>query len=169
MPARSLEPARESEAERLLTRFSADQVVMFYALRMVNEVRRERHASGLALDTAFAAALATIHRTPVLAVALPDTGTLRRAFRAIFPALDPLAVPDGWFDPNHTSAETGSRFFNDVNRVSSMFRDEYMYDQLAAALQVPGARVFAEVGRDHIPAQAAALRCVLGVAASDQR
>jgi hypothetical protein len=77
--------------------------------------------------------------------------------------MDPLAVPDRWLDPERTSAERGSLFFNDVNRASSMFRDEFMYDQLAAALQVSGARVFAEVARDHIPAQAAALRCVLGV------
>lgn len=82
--------------------------------------------------------------------------------------MDPLAVPDRWIDPQHTSAETGSLFFNDVNRASSMFRDEYMYDQLAAALQGSGARVFAEVGRDPIPAQAAALRCVLGVSQKEK-
>lgn len=169
VPAHSLEPSREAEAEHLLTRFTGDQVVMFYALRMVNEERREDHVSGPALDTVFALALARTHRAPVLAGVLADTGALRRAFANEFPTLDPLSVPDGWFDPNHTSAETGSRFFNDVNRMSSMFRDEYMYSQLAAALQVPGARVFAEVGRDHVPAQAAALRCVLGVDTSDQR
>jgi hypothetical protein len=43
-----------------------------------------------------------------------------------------------------------------------------MYGKLAAAVQTPGARVFAEVGRDHIPAQAAALRCVLGVGTNEK-
>jgi hypothetical protein len=167
VPAHSLEPSREAEVESLLTHFSAQQLVMFYVLRIVNEERREDHVSGSALDSAFATALAYIQRTPKLAGVLPDTGALRAAFGAIFPTMDPLAVPDRWFDPNHTSAEIGSKFFNDVNRASSMFRDEYMYDQLAAALQVPGARVFAEVGRDHIPAQAAALRCVLGIGTNE--
>jgi hypothetical protein len=161
--ARSLEPSRESEVESLLRQFSGEQLMMFYALRIVNELRTRRHLSGLAVDTAFASALAQTHRTPKLAGTLSDTVALREAFARLFPTMDPLAVPDRWFDPERTSAETGSLFFNDVNRASSMFRDEYMYDQLAAALQVSGARVFAEVGRDHIPAQAAALRCVLGV------
>jgi hypothetical protein len=163
VPARSLEPSREAEVESLLSQFSDEQLVMFYALRIVNELRTRRHLSGPAVDTAFASALVQTHRTPKLAGILPDTSALRAAFARLFPTMDPLAVPDRWIDPQHTSGETGSLFFNDVNRASSMFRDEYMYDQLAAALQVSGARVFAEVGRDHIPAQAAALRCVLGV------
>jgi hypothetical protein len=168
VPAHSLEPSREAEVRSLLRQFSAEQLVMFYVLRIVNEERRESHVSGSSLDTAFATDLAYIHRTPNLAGVLPDTSALRAAFGAVFPAIDPLAVPDRWFDPNHTSAETGSKFFNDVNRASSMFRDEYMYDQLAAALQAPRAKVFAEVGRDHIPAQAAAFRCVLGVGTNEK-
>jgi hypothetical protein len=159
--ARSLEPPREAEVDRLIGQFSPEQLVMFYSLRIVNELRTRRNLSGSAVDTAFAYALAETHRTPKLAAILPDTNALRATFATLFPAIDPLALPERWIDPMHTSAETGSLFFNDVNRASSMFRDEYMYDQLAAALQVPGAKVFAEVGRDHIPAQAAALRCVL--------
>jgi hypothetical protein len=168
VPAHSLEPSREAEVASLLHQFLAEQLVMFYVLRIVNEERRESHVYGSALDTAFATDLAYIHRTPNLAGVLSDTSALRAAFGAVFPTTDPLAVPDRWFDPNHSSAETGSKFFNDVNRASSMFRDEYMYDQLAAALQVPGVRVFAEVGRDHIPAQAAALRCVLGAGTNEK-
>jgi hypothetical protein len=164
VPARSLEPSRAAEVEHLLGQFQPDQLVMFFALRIVNEERTRMHVSGPALDTAFAQALADTHRrAPQLAGALPDTAALRAAFARSFPDIDPIFAPDRWFDPNHTSAETGSVFFNDVNRASSMFRDQYMYEQLAGALQVPGARVFAEVGRDHIPAQAAALRCTLGV------
>ena len=168
IPARSLEPSRAAEVERLLGQLQPDQLVMFFALRIVNEERTRMHVSGPALDTAFAQALADTHRrAPQLAGALPDTTALRAAFPRTLPDVDPIFAPDRWFDPNHTSAETGSVFFNDVNRASSMFRDEYMYEQLAAALQVPGARVFAEVGRDHIPAQAAALRCALGIGAGE--
>ncbi len=164
VPARSLEPSRAAEVDHLLGQFPPEQVMLFFSLRIVNEVRTRLHPTGRALDTAFAQAVAdTRKRAPQLADVLPDTSALRAAFGRVFPRMDPILVPDQWFDPNHTSAETGSVFFNDVNRASSLFRDEYMYDQLAAALQASGARVFAEVGRDHIPAQAAALRCVLGV------
>jgi hypothetical protein len=168
VPARSLEPSRAAEVEHLLGQFQPEQLVMFFALRIVNEERTRMHVSGPALDSAFAQALADTHRrAPQLAGALPDTTALRTAFARTFSDVDPIFAPDRWFDPNHTSAETGSVFFNDVNRASSMFRDEYMYEQLAAALQVSGARVFAEVGRDHIPAQAAALRCALGIGAGE--
>ena len=47
-----------------------------------------------------------------------------------------------------------------MNRASSAFRDVHMYRLLAQAWK-PGARIFVAVGRDHIPAQAAALRCAL--------
>lgn len=144
---------------------TAEQLIMFFSLRIVNEIRARQYAAGRALDSAFALALADTHRrAPQLANVLPDTTALGAAFARDFPNVDPRFVPDGWFDPEHTLAETGSVFFNEVNRASSLFRDAYMFDQLSAALQVPGARVFAEVGRDHIPAQAAALRCVLEAA-----
>ena len=163
IPAQSLEPTRAAEVDALSKTFSPEQLIMFFSLRIVNEIRTRQHAAGRALDSAFALALVDTHRrAPRLASALPDTTALRAAFARVFPNLDPLFVPDRWFDPEHTSAETGSVFFNEVNRASSLFRDEYMFEQLAAALHLPGARVFAEVGRDHIPAQAAALRCVLG-------
>lgn len=163
VPAHSLEPSRAAEVDYLLGHFTPEQVMLFFTLRIVNEDRNQLHKAGLALDTAFAAALTDMRRrAPQLANVFSDTSALRASFRRTFPTVDPILAPDRWFDPNHTSAETGSVFFNDVNRASSLFRDEYMYDQLAAALLVTGARVFAEVGRDHIPAQAAALRCVLG-------
>jgi hypothetical protein len=49
---------------------------------------------------------------------------------------------------------------NDINRELSAFRDIYMY-RLIAHTWRPGVRIFAEVGRDHIPAQAEALKCAL--------
>jgi hypothetical protein len=70
-------------------------------------------------------------------------------------------VPDSWFDPVPSEEGTGKGLFNNVNSAGSFFRDVYMYRLLAAGTATPGARVFAEVGRDHIPAQAAALRCLM--------
>jgi hypothetical protein len=64
------------------------------------------------------------------------------------------------FDPLKSSAETGGIFTNDVNRASSEFRTRHMYTVLATAA-ARADRVFAVVGRDHVPAQAAALRCAL--------
>lgn len=114
-----------------------------------------------AKDGVPAHSLAQTHRTQQLRDVLADTSALRAALATWVPGESPQHAPTSWFDPRRTSAETGSRFFNDVNRVDSMFRDVYMYRQLAAAAQDSSARIFAEVACDHIPAQAAALRCAL--------
>lgn len=160
VPTESLEPSREDEAAGLLHTFTAEQLVLFYVARPLTEARERRGLSRASLDSLLPEVLDAIQRVPPLAGALPDTAAYRTAFARWFPNLAPTAVPTNWFDPRRTSSETGSRFFNDVNAASSAFRDLFMYHRVAAAWH-PGVRIFAAVGRDHIPAQAPALRCAL--------
>jgi hypothetical protein len=158
--AHSLEPTRDLEAQALLREFSAEQLVLFYVTRMVEEQRDRRGLRGRALDSLFVLSLDRVNQVRPLAGALPDTVAFFTAYRRWFPSGDPGSAPSIWFDPFHTSGETGSKFMNDVNRASSRFRDVSMVRTLAHACG-PSARVFAAVGRDHVPAQAAALRCAL--------
>jgi hypothetical protein len=162
IPARSLEPSRADEVAALLASFSADDLVMFYTLRPLTELRTRMNATRPTLDSALVRQLAYMHRFPGLQNALPDTAALRSAFTAKFPGVDMMALPPDWFNPTLSSARTAKSLFNSINYASSMFRDVYMYRQLAAAALTPGARVFAEVGRDHIGAQGGALRCAVG-------
>jgi hypothetical protein len=161
IPAQSLEPTRALEVDSLLGSFTTEQITLFYVTRSVVEQREEGHLSAAALDTLFTTALIFFHRVPQLARTFTDAAEYRRAFERWFPGRDPADTPVNWFDPRRTSVETGSKFMNDVNRVSSAFRDHHMY-QLIAGAWGPGVRIFAAVGRDHVPAQAAALRCALG-------
>ena len=69
-------------------------------------------------------------------------------------------APAAWFDPRSSSSKTGGIFTNEVNQRSSGYRDLHMYELLAKAA-LAGKRVFAIVGRDHVPMQAPALRCAL--------
>jgi hypothetical protein len=161
-PTHSLEPSRETEVAALLKTFTPEQIVLFFVTRSASEARDRLHQSREDLERTFAQQLAQIHRVPALADALPDMPAFRAAYARWFPGQDAAAAPASWFDPMRTSAETGSRFFNDVNRASSFSRDVFMYRLLADAAK-PGARIFAEVGRDHIPAQAAALKCAFQV------
>ncbi len=158
VPSRSLEPTREAEVAVLLRRFTAEQLVLFYTTRSVAEVRERRGLGSQDADTVIAQNLARAHTAPQLSGVLPDVQSYRAAYSRWFPGMDPALASARWFDPRRTSAETGSVFFNDVDRESSAFRDVHMYRTLASAWR-PGIRIFAEVGRDHIPAQAAALRC----------
>jgi len=161
IPARSLEPSRTDEVAALLRTFSPDDLVMFFALRPMMELRTRQGWAGPRLDSALARQLASVHRVPGLQTALPDTAALRSAFNGKFPGVDMLAVPPDWFDPVELSEQTAKKLFNDINYASSMFRDAYMYRLLASSALDPDARIFAEVGRDHIPAQARALSCAL--------
>jgi hypothetical protein len=61
-------------------------------------------------------------------------------------------APARWFDPLASSADTGGVFMNDINRMSSEYRDRHMYRLLAQAA-LEGNRVFAVVGRNHVPMQ----------------
>ena len=72
-------------------------------------------------------------------------------------------APAQWFDPLLKSAETGGLFTNDVNRRSSEIRNLNMFRVLSEAATKD--RVFAVVGRNHVPLQADALRCELMAAA----
>jgi hypothetical protein len=159
IPARSLEPTRQQEVAELLKQFAAEDLVMFYTLRPLEEARDRRGILPPRLDTLFAGQLAYVSRMKGLEQALPDTAAFRAAFARKYPGGDPLALPADWFNPQLLSSDAPKRLFNAINYASSMFRDVYMYRQLALAMLEPTARVFAEVGRDHIPAQAAALQC----------
>jgi hypothetical protein len=69
-------------------------------------------------------------------------------------------APQSWFDPNKRSAETGGIFTNEINALSSDFRDVHMYRVVADQVNL-GHRVLAVVGRNHIPLQAPALKCAI--------
>jgi hypothetical protein len=73
--------------------------------------------------------------------ALADTGALRSAFATRFPGIDMLALPADWFNPALSSEQTAKSLFNAMNYASSMYRDFYMYRQLASAALVPNARI----------------------------
>ncbi len=161
VPARSLEPSRAGEIEALRRQFSAEQLALFFAIRPVVEQRDRRHLQGPVLDSLLEQSLGRVNHLAGISGVPPDLAALRAAYSRWFPGMSPTGAPAQWFNPLRTSAETGSRFFNDVNRASSMFRDTYMYRLIATAGQTPQARIFAQVGRDHIPSQAAALRCAL--------
>ena len=158
IPVHSLEPTRAAEVEFLLPTFTAEQLVLFFVSRAVAEERERPKLTAPALEPLLIQFLALAHATPELAGVLPDLQAFRAAYARWFPGMVPELAPARWFDPLHTSAETGSQFHNDIDRALSAFRDVYMYRLLARARR-PGVRIFAEVGRDHIPAQAAALRC----------
>ena len=160
-----LEPGPTDQLKALTERFPTDQVMLFFVLREAVRLRDREHLSGAALDEAVARLLgqaAGLAQASGFEAPFTDLAGLEAAYRRHFPdGPDWRAVPDHWFQPTANDAETGGRFMGAINAASSSFRNVHMYRVLARAA-LDGDRVFAVVGRNHVPMQAPALECALG-------
>lgn len=160
-----LEPGPTDQLQALTQRFPADQVMLFFALREAVRLRDREHLTGAALDDAVARLLGQaegLARASGFEPPFTDLAGLDATYRRHFPdGPDWRAAPEVWFQPTADDAETGGRFMGAINAASSAFRNVHMYRVLATAA-LDGERVFAVVGRNHVPMQAPALACALG-------
>jgi len=161
VPAASLEPNRQDEVNYLLTKFSAEQVKLFYVLRVIQEDRVTYKQSEAQLQAALGPVLDRFSKFKGLDTVVRNAGEFEAAYRRYWnTSPNWWEAPSAWFDPLVPSSRTGGVFTNEVNQASSFFRDINMYTVLTRAT-LEGKRVFAVVGRDHIPMQEPALRCAL--------
>jgi len=160
--AERLEPDPREEARFVAARFPIDQVKLFYLLRETARLRERRGMAEPQLRQAMEQMIGRVAELlPELSGTITTTGELQAAYRRYWtqPA-NWWEAPEAWFDPMRASTETGGIFTNDVNRASSEFRDRHMAGAIAREVR-RGERVFAVVGRDHVPSQTPALRCAL--------
>jgi hypothetical protein len=161
IPFLSLEPSPQEEAAYILKKYSPEQVMLFYVLRETARLRERRKLSEEELKTAIAKLLGQASKMKDFEAVIPNLDALDTAYRKYW--TEPAQwwqAPEQWFDPLRTSAETGGKFTNEINRASSEYRNLHMYQVLAKAV-LGGERVFAVVGRNHVPMQEPALRCAL--------
>lgn len=160
VPFVTLEPPPRDEAAFVLKKYPADQVMLFYVLRETARLRERRKMSEGELKPAIAGLLEKASGMTGVASFTTLEG-LDAAYRRYWTQPpDWWQAPQKWFDPLVTSKETGGVFTNEINRLSSEYRNLHMYNSLAKAT-LEGKRVFAVVGRNHVPMQAAALRCAV--------
>jgi hypothetical protein len=157
----TLEPERQDEIAFLLETFSPEQIKLFYVLRVVAELREREKVSPDDLQKEVQGILDQFSRYRGLESILRNVSELEAAYRRNWKTpKNWWEAPAGWFDPLVPSTATGGIFTNEINRASSHYRDVHMFEVLAAAAR-KGERVFAVVGRDHVPMQAAALKCAI--------
>lgn len=161
VPFRSLEPSPQEEAAYILKKYSPEQVMLFYVLREAARLRDRRKLSEDELKKTVAQLLTQASKMKGFETAIPNVEALDAAYRKYWstPA-QWWQAPAEWFDPLRPSTETGGVFTNEINRMSSEYRNLHMYRLLAGAA-LEGKRVFAVVGRNHVPMQERALRCAL--------
>ncbi|HWH17631.1 MAG TPA: hypothetical protein VNT77_04735, partial [Allosphingosinicella sp.] len=159
----SLEPSPPEQVRMLLEQFPADQVMLFFILREAARLRDREGLASAALDGAVAKLL---ERMQPMAAAIgvepiADIAALEAAAGRYWPGRDWRGLPAGWFSPLGDDEKQGSVFTAAINRTDSMNRNRHMVRLLAAAVKA-GERPFAVVGRNHVPMQVPALRCLLG-------
>jgi hypothetical protein len=161
IPAKSLEPSPVEEMRAMVAQFTPDEVALFYVLREAARLRDRKSMQGDALRGAVGELIAKASKIPGLDFPVKSVDDLDALYKRHFDApAEWAAVPAAWFDPLQSSATTGGKFTNDINRASSSFRNRHMSTLLADAVN-QGERVFAVVGRNHVPLQAEAIRCLV--------
>lgn len=161
VPFRSLEPSPPEEAAYIMKKYSPEQVMLFYVLREAARLRERRKLPEEELKRTVAQLLTQASKMKGFEAIIPDLEALDAAYRKYWSApAQWWQAPAEWFDPIRPSSETGGLFTNEINRMSSEYRNLHMYRLLAGAA-LEGKRVFAVVGRNHVPMQERALRCAL--------
>jgi hypothetical protein len=159
VPAASLEPNRQDEIDFLLKTFSAEQVKLFYVLRVIAELRERNKYTASDLKGDVSRILDRFTRYRGLDTVMRSDKDLEDAYRRYWKSPEHWwEAPTMWFNPLVSSSATGGVFTNEANQASSTFRDVHMFELISKSMR-DGEKIFAVVGRDHIPMQEAALKC----------
>ncbi|MGE5497925.1 MAG: hypothetical protein ACM3Q2_07645 [Syntrophothermus sp.] len=159
IPVESLEPNPVNELKFMLKKFTPEQAVLFYVLREASRLRERKNASPEEIKENIAQLFSRLPRFEGLTI--KNIEELEKAYNKYWkePAMW-YDAPSRWFDPLKTSKETGGIFTNELNAESSHYRNVHMYEILTKTVK-DGKRVFAVVGRNHVPMQREALKCAL--------
>lgn len=156
-----LEPSPVDEANYIMQKFSAEQVKLFYVLREAARLRERRKLNEQEIRAAITDLLKRASQLKGMENVVTNLDELDAAYRRYWKTPEHWwQAPSSWFDPLNTSANTGGIFTNEINQMSSEFRNKHMYQVLAKAV-LEGKTVFAVVGGNHVPMQEPALRCAL--------
>jgi hypothetical protein len=164
LKTQSLEPNPQEEMQYLLgtKKYTPEQVKLFFVLRETARLRDQKGLTGKPLKLAVSQFIQKANGMfPAFKSIITDTIGLQTAYARYWTSpFSWTEVPSAWFDPKRTAEKNGGKFTSDINRISSQFRDIHMYNVLSDAVQ-RGEKVFAVVGRNHVPMQAEALKCSL--------
>jgi hypothetical protein len=161
VPLMSLEPSPQDEVKFILKKFSLEQTALFFILREAARLRERRKMAEPEIRAAITQLLARVAQAKIFESPFTNLDEVEAAYKRHWKnPSEWWQAPMAWFDPLKSSAETGGIFTNEINQMSSGYRNVNMYTVLSAAA-LEGKKVFAVVGRNHVPMQAEALRCAL--------
>jgi hypothetical protein len=161
IPFVTLEPSPSDEVKFIQKKYSFEQTMLFFVLRETARLRERQNLPEDKLKQAVSQLLRRAQKIEGLENIPKDLTEIEAAYKRYWntPA-NWWEAPQEWFDPLKQSKDTGGIFTNEINKRSSEFRNLYMYESLAKKV-LEGKKVFAVVGRNHVPMQAEALKCAL--------
>lgn len=161
IPFITLEASPIAEVKGFLEKYSAEQVMLFFILRETSRLREREGLSEKELKGAISQLLVQAKNIGGFESIPKDLFELEKVYKRYWKTPQNWwEAPTKWFDPGLSSSQTGGIFTNEINKMSSGFRDLHMYKLLAQNL-LEGKKVFAVVGRNHVPMQVPALKCVV--------
>lgn len=157
----SLEPPPADLARYLISQYGRQKVELYFLLGEAMRLRTRLQYTREQIEKELITMMSKMRQLAGDSILIRSIPDLDNSFRHFWNNdLQWWQAPQSWFDPLKTSEETGGKFTNDINKLSSSFRNIYMFGQLAA-LTNKGERVLAVVGRNHVAAQSDALKCAI--------
>ncbi|HEY1024129.1 MAG TPA: hypothetical protein VGE26_03110 [Sphingobacteriaceae bacterium] len=158
----TLEPAFANTYQHLIAHFPQEQVDIYM---MTKEAMRLRTRKGFSEEQLASELTKMLNVLPNMLgnvkLSINSVDELNTAFTKYWGnKLEWWQAPQEWFDPVKRSADTGGIFTNEINTLSSDYRDIFMYKVIAEYVN-KGEKVFAVVGRNHVPLQKPALQCAI--------
>ena len=158
---KSLEPGPMDIYNHLVSIYPQQQVDIYMLTKEAMRLRTRKEYNKAQIESELEKMIALFSKMAGdKKLSIQSISELQIAFSKYWPGLNWWEAPQSWFDPLKRSAETGGIFTNDINTSSSAFRDLHMLRILSEAVQ-KGERVFAVVGRNHVPMQVDALACMI--------
>ncbi|HOI28643.1 MAG TPA: hypothetical protein PLZ15_02700 [Melioribacteraceae bacterium] len=155
----SLEPDPIKEINYLLDYFPIEKIKLFFLLREAQRVRESFNWEEVQIKSHIENVLTKANSLPVLNNTVLNIRDIENSFIKYWgTGIKWWEAPSNWFDPLQASEKTGGIFTNDINRYSSNYRNTHMFDLITSFFH-KNKRVFAIVGRNHIPMQSKALKC----------
>ncbi len=156
-----LEPAFPDTYGYLISRYPQEQVDIYMLSKEAMRLRTRKDYTREQIVAEIGGMLKAVGKMLGRETAIGSVEALDQAFTKYWGnKLQWWEAPQDWFDPHKQSSETGGIFTNEINALSSDFRDIHMYRVLAEQVN-RGERVMAVVGRNHVPLQAPALKCAI--------
>ena len=158
-----LEPSPLDELKYIQQYYSVEQIKLFYLLREAQRVRDRKNYSKEDIEKHIQGLMQQVSKMfPDFNTVVLSIPELEAAFIKYWGTeIEWWQAPSSWFDPLGDSKATGGIFTNDINRLSSEYRNYAMYSKIVEQLK-QGKKVMAVVGRNHVPMQAEAIKCAIG-------